>query len=133
MSGTDLGYDGIGLRACYAMPGTDLAYGAARRESLFDSAAVVNRYCPTHSLRDVRAMLRFGLSTYTLPMVVSGTHRVGYATFSPTVLRTPYAISGTDLGYAATRSGGMVVVTAEELLGEEVRYLPTPLLCDVRY
>eukprot|EP00961_Rhodomonas_salina_P000261 3531-Rhodomonas_salina.3 len=28
MSGTDIGYGGIRLRACYAKPGTEIAYGA---------------------------------------------------------------------------------------------------------
>eukprot|EP00961_Rhodomonas_salina_P303724 3941344-Rhodomonas_salina.2 len=41
----------ICLRACYAMSGTDIAYGAT---SALGQHQVFSPYRPTHSLRDVR-------------------------------------------------------------------------------
>eukprot|EP00961_Rhodomonas_salina_P131601 1771265-Rhodomonas_salina.1 len=78
MSGTDMAYNGacvlecpkvlrhvrfpaIGLRACYAMSGTDLAYAATRGRVLWSQALcpyaasyAATGYGPTRLLRDVR-------------------------------------------------------------------------------
>eukprot|EP00961_Rhodomonas_salina_P301073 3940315-Rhodomonas_salina.3 len=44
------------------------------------------------------------------------------------VLRSPYAVSGTDVGYAATRRQYR---DPRQRVGDVVCYLPTPLLCNV--
>eukprot|EP00961_Rhodomonas_salina_P255354 3451114-Rhodomonas_salina.4 len=53
--GTDLAYATTSLRACYAMSGADLAYGATRSagQALTPTANGV-WYLPTRFLRDVR-------------------------------------------------------------------------------
>eukprot|EP00961_Rhodomonas_salina_P261639 3536131-Rhodomonas_salina.1 len=42
------------LRACYALSGTDIAYGAARLDASRQSGVEGTRYVPTRLLRDVR-------------------------------------------------------------------------------
>eukprot|EP00961_Rhodomonas_salina_P153788 2071513-Rhodomonas_salina.1 len=101
MCGTDLAYGAtvtIGYRArvsCYGMCGIDLAYGATPSLG----------YQPTHPLRSVRtsslrrstAWVHTPLSSYASPMqcpVLS--YRM--------ILRACWAMSGTELLYAATPS-----------------------------
>eukprot|EP00961_Rhodomonas_salina_P153608 2068090-Rhodomonas_salina.1 len=47
MSGSDLAHGAILLRACYAMSGTEIAYGATRTwQTLYESPAeTTDRYC----------------------------------------------------------------------------------------
>eukprot|EP00961_Rhodomonas_salina_P275185 3717702-Rhodomonas_salina.1 len=61
MFGTDVAYGAICLRACYAMPDTDLAYGATGMpqrapNSMNNYGVLLNEigYQPTRPLRDVR-------------------------------------------------------------------------------
>eukprot|EP00961_Rhodomonas_salina_P112010 1507662-Rhodomonas_salina.1 len=48
------GGSGVPLRACYAMPGTDVAYGARRRRGSGAEWRVGSRYGATRFLCDVR-------------------------------------------------------------------------------
>eukprot|EP00961_Rhodomonas_salina_P227781 3079024-Rhodomonas_salina.1 len=78
MSSTDTAKCAISLRACYAISGTDLAYGATTGRDQPCALRVAPSYPPTRSLCDVRYL-------------GSGT----------IVLRTREAVSGTDVAYRA--------------------------------
>eukprot|EP00961_Rhodomonas_salina_P188190 2539626-Rhodomonas_salina.1 len=81
---TDVVYDDIGLRVCYAMSGTELAYDAIGH----------GRYGPTR----MRCALRYCDSVWSCE------HTVQCAVLKKDlVLRTCYAQSGTEIAYAATR------------------------------
>eukprot|EP00961_Rhodomonas_salina_P064492 867780-Rhodomonas_salina.2 len=87
-SGTDIVYDAIGLRAWYALPGTDIACGTTCLRMLCD---VTDLVCHAISLPSTDVACGFIFL------------RACYAR-SHTDLRACYAVSGTDLAYGATRS-----------------------------
>eukprot|EP00961_Rhodomonas_salina_P224598 3036309-Rhodomonas_salina.1 len=90
MTSTDEAYGAIGLRACYAMPGTDIAYGAARgrgqgpRDSGREGGGGGGRG---------RGVGGGVLCTLQVCFAIG--------------LRACYAVSGTDLAYAAACSYAM--------------------------
>eukprot|EP00961_Rhodomonas_salina_P050051 672299-Rhodomonas_salina.2 len=91
MPGTDQACTATCLRACYAMSGTELAYGAARSAR------------PQHASRPSRAATP-GTEAYLPTRVLCGV-RTGLAYLAaPISLQALCALSGTDLAYAATRS-----------------------------
>eukprot|EP00961_Rhodomonas_salina_P081460 1095325-Rhodomonas_salina.2 len=91
MSGTELAYGAVSLRASYAMSGADKAYGAGRVEGGRFPLAVD----PGSSLRASYAMS----STDVAHSLVS-------------VLRASYGISGTDVAYAVVSGSARAMARA---------------------
>eukprot|EP00961_Rhodomonas_salina_P268376 3626788-Rhodomonas_salina.1 len=86
MSGTDLAYGAICLRPCYAMSGTDLAYRATRF-----------RTTGPYARATASPVLSSGMG---LPGTTRCLPRRAYVLRAS--VRSPYAMSGTDILYAAT-------------------------------
>eukprot|EP00961_Rhodomonas_salina_P163486 2201913-Rhodomonas_salina.1 len=115
VSGTDLESTGVfGLRACYAMPGTELRYAATRAP------------VPLPSDSERRLVQHTTCPIDLPPLRMSGTHTG--------VLSLPcyYAMSGTAIA-RAVRKLAMLLRVLERVAPDPARYLPTPALCDVRY
>eukprot|EP00961_Rhodomonas_salina_P119034 1602117-Rhodomonas_salina.3 len=81
MSGTEIAYAGTYLHIRYAMSGTEIAYAGAPGER--------------------RAPARKGFGSHTGHAL--SPYGVAMRSYAATVLRTRYATSGTEIGYAATR------------------------------
>eukprot|EP00961_Rhodomonas_salina_P024882 335193-Rhodomonas_salina.2 len=111
MSGTDLAYGAICLRAPYAVsgtdirtiaavrcppmryPGTDIAYGVVppgSRQTEFEEPTVIVTLPEGTTPTRLRACY-----------AMSGTHRLSLQVLEPTALRARYAMSGTDIAYGA--------------------------------
>eukprot|EP00961_Rhodomonas_salina_P078236 1051489-Rhodomonas_salina.1 len=87
------------LRACYAMSSTDRAYGATAGVRLGGGRVGSVRYLPTAALCPARAVLTQRMaagSARTVPHFRSPTGK-----YLSTSLRTPYAMSGTDIEHGA--------------------------------
>eukprot|EP00961_Rhodomonas_salina_P081116 1090819-Rhodomonas_salina.3 len=140
MSGTELAYGGVFLRACYAISGTDIVYGATREGASISQP----KYLSPRVLRNRYAM--------------SGTDRAYAVTRSEedddlcrafghagTGLRAEYAMSGTEIGYCYQDEGHVAFFAAGSLIpdgkgatGLRERYAMSGYgamtqLCDVRY
>eukprot|EP00961_Rhodomonas_salina_P201559 2719123-Rhodomonas_salina.3 len=120
MPGTDLASGGICLRACYAMPGTDLGYGTTPANPVLGTAHAYG----------ASICLRFGYGS-------SGTN-LAYSTMTSAVLATrvterisrpsAYAMSGMALQAEITGGGDHLIFRFDKT--DHVRYM---LLRDVRY
>eukprot|EP00961_Rhodomonas_salina_P088507 1190173-Rhodomonas_salina.3 len=140
MSGTDIAYDalpngairharcwrrGIVLRVCHAMPGTDIAHTAIHHANVRYSHRRYS-YHPSRSLCSVRYCPR--LCSYHLSddrLEEAATNAVAKVP-PPMVLRTRYAMSGTEIARAA-----IVVCASYAMSGTEIAYAVL-VLC-VRY
>eukprot|EP00961_Rhodomonas_salina_P256096 3461178-Rhodomonas_salina.2 len=95
---------GIGLRACYAMSDTELAYGAKVSIAQHTEAFLTTdrQSCPIFLLiHNTNPVLTYAcLITLHALYAMSGT-AIGYATLKS------YAMSGTDIGYATRTSYAM--------------------------
>eukprot|EP00961_Rhodomonas_salina_P294652 3934767-Rhodomonas_salina.6 len=118
MSGTELAYAAIGSR--YPMIGTKLAYAATGTRYLMIGTELVDaatvRSCCSRSKAGISA--RYSAKSNPKPRI-PGANSTEKAPSTGTAraaiwLRACYAMSGTDIGYAATHG-------------------TTPLLCDVQY
>eukprot|EP00961_Rhodomonas_salina_P304892 3941765-Rhodomonas_salina.2 len=100
VSGTDLAYDATTVR--YAMSGTDLAYHTTMRPDDTTLHYAMSSTKSAYGATDVRvwcyqAIRLAFLARLPLPQSLNS------EVCSPTSLRAPYAMSGTDLAYAPMR------------------------------
>eukprot|EP00961_Rhodomonas_salina_P028302 382159-Rhodomonas_salina.1 len=105
MSGTDVAYGVIGLRTCCVVPGTNAAYGATSLHRCSAMSGTDVGYGATAEWRPPTLSSRSIPKTRQTPLSCCA-----LATRCPeecygvaTVLRACYAMSGTDLGDAGTR------------------------------
>eukprot|EP00961_Rhodomonas_salina_P300925 3940264-Rhodomonas_salina.1 len=131
----------MGLRACYAVSGTDLRAMLLPGPTGYNGAAaaptvhVVPAGAISYALATRSSLLTLHI---LLPAGAAGRRRID-AVCTPTALRAPYAVSSTEICYAATRTeqkGRAWVVAERERRatnihkGEVASYR---MLCDVRY
>eukprot|EP00961_Rhodomonas_salina_P236152 3191622-Rhodomonas_salina.4 len=84
MPGTDLAYGDIGLRVCYAMSGTDLVFGD-----------IALRLCYGMSDTDIAYDTPARVIIETFPSLMFEENQVAF----PTSLRACYAMPGTEMAY----------------------------------
>eukprot|EP00961_Rhodomonas_salina_P302608 3940907-Rhodomonas_salina.2 len=103
MSGTSIAYRAASLRARYAMPGTDIAYGATRPSGCTGPLLLVRAYPPTRALGPPLRALS-AVSGTDLAYAAKTTTRSPVLTWRMLLPRARRFSSGTDLAYAARRS-----------------------------
>eukprot|EP00961_Rhodomonas_salina_P003943 54316-Rhodomonas_salina.2 len=154
--GTEMGYPatripktpptGMCLRACYAMSGTVITYGAMRCPHMV--VLVYARAVRCAVLRSRRVLPACAVGG-TMPAVL--TYRMVLPARSKTALRSAHegvigvasypmvlrnartVMPGTDLGQRYCRLLSTEFLSYMSIRGTAIWYLPTRLLCDVRY